>query len=180
MPTLDELKASLVDDTKDLRMNLGTVLGGGALDPKQRYTVALASALFLNDADLAEAIADDGREHLDDAAIADARASASIMAMNTVYYRFRHMVGKDSYQHRPAGLRMGRMAKPTTDKTTFELASMACAALAGCEACIKAHEDTLINSGAGEDGVHDAVRIAAVVRGFQTALLASKVPAATA
>lgn len=179
MPTLEDLKASLIDDTKDLRMNLGTVLGGGALDPKQRYTVALASALFLNDAELAGSIAEDGREHLDDDAIADARASASLMAMNTVYYRFRHMVGKESYQHRPAGLRMGRMAKPATDKATFELASMACAALAGCEACIKAHEDALIKAGVGEDGVNDAVRIAAVVRGFQTALLASKAPAAT-
>lgn len=173
MSLLDPLKESLGEDTKDLRLNLGTVLGGGSLDPKQRYLVALTSALFLNDAELAEAIRDDGREHLDDAALADAKAAAAIMAMNTTYYRFRHMVGKDAYQHRPAGLRMGRMARPSTDKTTFELASLACAALAGCEMCIKAHENTLLSEGAGEDKVHDAVRIAAVVRGFQTARLAS-------
>ncbi|MEW4566969.1 carboxymuconolactone decarboxylase family protein [Tautonia sp. JC769] len=180
MSLLDPLKESLGDDTKDLRLNLGSVLGGGSLDPRQRYTVALTSALFLNDAELAGAIADDGREALDDAAIADAKAAAALMAMNTTYYRFRHMVGKEAYQQRPAGLRMGRMARPATDKETFELASIACAALAGCEACIKAHEEALIKEGAGEEKVHDAVRIAAVVRGFQTALLASKAPTASA
>ena len=177
MSTLDTMKESLGDDTKDLRLNLGVVLGGGSLEPKPRFVVALTSALFLNDADLAEAIFDEGKEHLDADAVADARAAAAIMAMNTVYYRFRHMVGKESYAHRQAGLRMGRMARPTTDKTTFELASIACAALAGCEACIKAHEAGLIKEGASEEQVHDAVRIAAVVRGFQTALVASKAPA---
>lgn len=179
MSTLDALKESLGDDTKDLRLNLGAVLGGGSLDPRRRYAVALTSALFLGDPELADAIRDDGGEHLDDAAVADAKAAAAIMAMNTVYYRFRHMVGKDAYQHRPAGLRMGRMGRPATDKTTFELASMACAALAGCETCIKAHEEGLIKEGAGEDQVHDAVRIAAVVRGFQVALIAGKSPAAS-
>ncbi|QDV38920.1 carboxymuconolactone decarboxylase family protein [Tautonia plasticadhaerens] len=176
MSALDTLKESLIDDTKDLRLNLGAVLGGGSLEPRQRYLVALASALFLNDAELAGAIREDGAGHLDEAAVADAKAAASIMAMNTVYYRFRHMIGKEAYSHRQAGLRMGRMARPATDKATFELASMACAALAGCEACIKAHEEGLIKAGAGEEKVHDAVRIGAVVRGFQTALVASRLP----
>lgn len=174
MPSLDELKDAIDDDTKDLRLNLGNVLGGGALDARQRYAVALTSALFLGDADLAGAIGRDGAEHLDGATVADARAAAAIMAMNTTYYRFRHMIGKESYAHRQAGLRMTRMARPATDKVLFELASMACAALAGCEACIKAHEASLLKEGATEEQVHDAVRIASVVRGFQAALLASR------
>ncbi|RUL85299.1 alkyl hydroperoxide reductase [Tautonia sociabilis] len=174
MSALDTLKESLVDDTKDLRLNLGNVLSSGSLDARQRYSVALTSALFLNDEELAGAIREDGKEHLDDSAVADAKAAAAIMAMNTVYYRFRHMIGKESYAQRQAGLRMGRMARPATDKATFELASIACAALAGCEMCLKAHEAGLIKEGVSEEQVHDAVRIAAVVRGFQTALVASK------
>ena len=39
-------------------------------------------------------------------------AAAVLMAMNNVYYRFRHMVGKPSYQTKPARLRMNRIAKP--------------------------------------------------------------------
>ena len=37
------------------------------------------------------------------------------------------------------------------------------AALAGCELCIKNHEASLVQLGAGEDACHDAVRIAAVM-----------------
>ncbi|MEM9083297.1 MAG: carboxymuconolactone decarboxylase family protein, partial [Planctomycetota bacterium] len=69
-----------------------------------------------------------------------------------------------------ARLRMQRMAKPATDKRTFELISIACAALEGCELCVQNHEHALIEAGASEDQVHDAVRIAAVVSGFVVSL----------
>lgn len=179
MRTLDELKATLGDDTKDMRLNLGNVLDNGDLEPAERWAVALASAYFLRAGELVEAIATAGAAHLTPAAIADARAAAAIMGMNTVYYRFRHMIGKPSYSQRQAGLRMARMAKPATTKALFELASMACAVLAGCEMCIKAHEQSLLNEGYSEDRVHQAVRIAAVVNGFLIAT-AAEAPATVA
>jgi alkyl hydroperoxide reductase subunit D len=95
--------------------------------------------------------------------ISDAVAAAGLMAMNTVYYRFRHMLGKESYEARPPRLRMSRMIQPATSKLDFELMSLGCAALAGCEVCIKNHEASLLHLGASEDACHDAVRIAAVV-----------------
>jgi len=85
------------------------------------------------------------------------------MAMNTVYYRFRHMIGKESYSARPARLRMNRMNQPTTTKADFELMSLGCAALAGCEMCLKSHESSLLQLSLSEEACHDAVRIAAVV-----------------
>lgn len=173
MSSLEEMKASLVEDTKDLRLNLGSVLGGGPLEPKQRYGIALTCALFLNDPGLARAILEDGREHLDEASVADARASAAIMAMNSVYYRTRHLLSNPAYQNRPAGLRMSRVARPATSKAQFELNSMACAALAGCEVCLKSHEQSLRAEGVGEEQVHESVRIASVVSGFRTAMAAS-------
>jgi len=169
MPTLDELKASLPDETKDLRLNLGNVLDSGDLTPSERYAVALTSAMFLRADDLRDALLTAGAEHLSDDAIADARAAAAIMGMNTVYYRFRHMIGKESYSNRPAGLRMTRMAKPATSKGVFELASIACAALAGCELCLRSHEQSLLAEGYTEDRIHQAIRIAAVVNGFAVA-----------
>lgn len=169
MATLDSLKETLNDDTKDMRLNLTNVLGGGSLEPGQRFAVALTSALYLRAEDLAAAILDEGREYLDGATVADSKAAAAIMAMNTVYYRFRHMIAKDAYQQRPAALRMSRMGRPATTRALFELCSMACAVLAGCEACIKAHEQSLLKEGLNEDHVHDAVRIAAVVQGFLVA-----------
>ena len=100
----------------------------------------------------------------------DAKAAAAIMGMNTVYYRFRHMIGKESYEQLPARLRMTRMAKPATDKATFELCAMAVAALAGCEMCIRAHEESLMKEGVTAEGVLDCVRIAAVLAGSRVAM----------
>ena len=99
----------------------------------------------------------------------DAKAAAAIMAMNTVYYRFRHMVGKESYSKMPAGLRMNRMSRPATSIALFELCSIACAALEGCELCIQSHEAKL-TAELSENHVHEAVRIGAVIKGASVAL----------
>ena len=173
MASLSELKAMLGDETKDLRLNLDAVLRGNVIDLPASYAVALCSAIFIKDDELAGALIGEAGEQLSPEAIADARAAAAIMAMNTVYYRFRHMVEKPSYSSMPAGLRMNRMARPATSKALFELCSMACAALAGCQGCIQSHEASLLREGQTEAQVHEAVRIGAVVNGFSAAVFAA-------
>jgi alkyl hydroperoxide reductase subunit D len=165
-PALDALRDSLPDDLKDIRLNLSAVLAGENLTPPQAFGVALAAARFLRCPAVVQALESDARGGLGEAAgpvLSDAIAAAGLMAMNTVYYRFRHMVGKESYGARPPRLRMSRMAQPATGKADFELMSLGCAALAGCELCIRNHEASLVNLGVGEEACHDAVRIAAVV-----------------
>jgi len=177
MPTLDEFKSLLNDDTKDLRLNLGNVLDSGDLEPQERYAIALCSAVFLQEVELAEALIQQAGATLSPEAIADAKGAAAIMGMNTVFYRFRHMIGKESYTQRPAGLRMSRMLKPAVSKKLFEMCSMACAVLAGCEMCVRAHENSLLHEDVTEDRVQQVVRIAAVVQGFVVAVAASRVGA---
>ena len=165
-PALDACRDTLPDDLKDIRLNLAAVLAGEHLQPAQALGVALAAARFGRAHGLAAALEADIRAGLGDAAgpvVSDAVAAAGLMAMNTVYYRFRHMLGKESYEARSPRLRMSRMAQPATGKLDFELMSLACAALAGCELCIKNHEASLLHLGAGEEACHDAVRIADVV-----------------
>jgi alkyl hydroperoxide reductase subunit D len=165
-PALDALRETLPDDLKDIRLNLSSVLTGENLQPTQALGIALAAARFVRAKSLATAVESDIRGGLGDAAapvISDAVAAAGLMAMNTVYYRFRHMLGKESYEARPPRLRMSRMMQPATSKADFELMSLACAALAGCELCIKNHEASLVHLGVSEDACHDAVRIAAVI-----------------
>jgi alkyl hydroperoxide reductase subunit D len=170
--TLESLRQKLGDPTKDLKLNISSVLSSGALDETQRYTVAICSAIFLKDDQLTRVLVAEAGERVTKNQLADAKSAAAIMAMNTVFYRFRHMVGKESYQQIRAGLRMQCIAKPLSSKATFELCSLACAALAGCEMCIQSHEASLIKEGLREDQINDVVRIAAVVSGFQTALFA--------
>jgi lipoyl-dependent peroxiredoxin subunit D len=90
-------------------------------------------------------------------------AAAALMAMNNVYYRFRHMVGKPIYGEKPAGLRMNRLMQPATNRTDFELMALAVSAINGCEMCVRAHEKTVTEGGLTPDHVNDAVRIAATI-----------------
>lgn len=171
MSQIDVLRDKLPDAAKDLRLNLQTILRPENLSSDQVWGIALASVYFIGHAELRDAVlADATAAGISEAVIDDAKASASIMGMNTVYYRFRHLVEKPSYATMPARLRMMRMGQPQTDKVSFELMSMACAALAGCGMCITAHEATLTQHGVSEAAVHDSVRIAAVLQGTAVAL----------
>ena len=176
-PALDAIRDTLPDELKDIRLNLSSVLAGENLQPAQALGVALAAAVFVRCPPLVAALASDlGACAAPTAALilSDATAAAGLMAMNTVYYRFRHMLAKESYEARSPRLRMSRMAQPTTSKADFELMSLGCAALAGCEVCIKNHETSLLHLGVSEDACHDAARIAAVINAVACGL-----PAAT-
>jgi lipoyl-dependent peroxiredoxin subunit D len=171
LANLDGLRQTLPEPAKDMKLNLATVLSGDVLSPQQTWGVALSAAYFLRDARLRDAVLADARENgIGPDVVEDAQAAASLMGMNTVYYRFRHMVGKPGYETKKALLRMQWMAKPKTPRVDFELFSLACAALAGCQACIQSHEAAVVNGGLSEDHVHETVRIAAVVQGFSVAL----------
>ena len=171
MPAIDAIREKLPEAAKDLKLNIQAVLRPENLTSDQVWGVALASAYFIGNQDLAAALLADAKEAgVSDALIADAKASASIMGMNTVFYRFRHLIEKPSYNSIPARLRMIRMSQPLTDKTTFEIMSMACAALAGCGMCVQAHEATLLQHGVTEAAVNDIIRIAAVLQGTHIAL----------
>jgi alkyl hydroperoxide reductase subunit D len=102
--------------------------------------------------------------------IEDARAAAALMAMNNVFYRFRHVIGKETYERKPARLRMNRLAQPTSNKVDFELFSLAVSAINGCEMCVRAHEKAVLDGGLTEDHVFDAVRIASTMHAAAVSL----------
>ncbi len=170
MAALDAIRDALPEPARDIKLNLQAVLQPGALTPAQRWGVAVATAAAARNEALRDAILRDAAAEVDAAVIDDALAAASLMAMNNVYYRFRHMVGKPSYSEKPARLRMNRLVKPATSKVDFELFSLAVSAVNGCEACVRAHEQVVTQGGLSEDAVHDAVRIAAVLHAVAVAL----------
>jgi lipoyl-dependent peroxiredoxin subunit D len=166
MASLEVVRGELADAHKDTRLNLPAVLEGGNLNPEQRWGVAIACAFAARNERLKEALLHEARHALADRAepvIEDARAAASLMAMNNIYYRFRHMVGKESYASKRPGLRMNRLAQVLTNKVDFELVCLAVSALNGCEMCVRSHEKVVLDGGLSEDQVNDAVRIASVV-----------------
>ena len=177
MHSVESLRTNIPDVAKDIKLNLQSVLQPGALTPAQRWGVAIASAVAARNIALRDALIADAGMEVGGEVIDDAVAAAALMAMNNVYYRFRHLVGKESYSQMPARLRMQRIAKPLTNKVDFELFCLAVSAINGCEMCIRSHEEVVLKGGLSEDQVHDAVRIAATVN---AAALSIELPVLTA
>jgi len=167
---LEQLRGAIPDAAKDIRLNLQAVLRGGALSEAQRWGVAAAAAVAARHARLREAVLAAALTAAGTDVVGDAEAAAALMAMNNVYYRFRHMVGKPIYGEKPAGLRMNRLMQPATNRTDFELMALAVSAINGCEMCVRAHEKTVTDGGLTPDHVNDAVRIAATIYATAVAL----------
>lgn len=169
MDNVTNLASSIPDAAKDIRLNLQSVLGDGSLSEEQRLGIALACAFVSRNAELLDALLADAAK-LAPAWTEDAKAAAALMAMNNVFYRFRHMIGKPVYGTMPARLRMQRLAQPQTSKLDFELMCIAVSAIHGCEMCVRSHEHSLQELGASDAQVLDAVRIASVVYATSVAL----------
>jgi alkyl hydroperoxide reductase subunit D len=172
MAGLERLRGELPELARDLKLNLQTTLRGESLTAAQRWGVAIASAATARNRRLLDAVLADARAEpeIDEAVIEDALAAAALMGMNNVYYRFRHLVGKESYASKPARLRMNRLVRPASSKLDFELFCLAASAINACESCIRSHEEVITAGGLSEDAVHDAVRIAATIAGAAVAL----------
>jgi alkyl hydroperoxide reductase subunit D len=170
MATLAELREALPEAAKDLKLNLDNVLEAGTLSVSQVWGTAVACAIAARNPALKDAVLAEAAGKVSSEVIDDAKAAAALMGMNNVFYRFRHMVGKDAYTSKPARLRMQRIARPLTSKADFELFCLAVSAVNGCEACIRSHEKVVLEGGLTEDHVFDAARIAATLHGVAVAL----------
>ena len=144
MSAVEAIRAAIPEPARDIKLNLQSVLQQGSLSPAQRWGVAVASAIATGNHRLRDAILTDARAVVGPEVIDDALAAAALMAMNNVYYRFRHMIAKEAYEKMPARLRMQRIARPASNKTDFELFCLAVSAINGCETCIRSHEAVVL------------------------------------
>jgi alkyl hydroperoxide reductase subunit D len=170
---LSTLKNLIPEHAKDLKLNVSTVLstdGAPGLTETQILALALASAIAARNPTVLAEIEAIVAPRLDAAHVNAARAAASIMGMNNVYYRFLHLVANDEYAKLPARLRMNVIGNPGVDKTDFELYSLAVSAINGCGTCVASHERVVRKAGVSAEGVQSAVRIAAVIHGIAVAL----------
>ncbi len=170
MHSLETLRNAIPEVAKDLKLNLGAVLQPGNLTLDQVWGVAVATAIASRSPQLRQAVLEDALLTVSPQVVDDGKAAAVLMAMNNVYYRFRHMVGKAEYSEKPARLRMQRLAQVASNKADFELFCLAVSAVNGCEACVRSHEEVILAAGLSTEQVQDAVRIAATMHGVAVAL----------
>jgi alkyl hydroperoxide reductase subunit D len=168
--SIEALKQRLPDYAKDLKLNLSSLASEPALTDQQRAGAFVASALAARNPAVTEAMLAEFGPKLSPEALAAAKAAASIMAMNNVYYRFTHLVAAPDYKAMPAKLRMNVMAKPGVDKADFELWSLAVSAINGCGMCVDSHEKIVRQHGVSPEAVQAVVRIAAVVHAVAATL----------
>jgi lipoyl-dependent peroxiredoxin subunit D len=159
-----KLAEGFPDVAKDVRINLQNVLQPATLNADQVWGTAIACAHAARNDALKLALEADARTAgVSDGAVADAKAAAVLMGMNNVFYRFKHVIGKDDYEKKPARLRMQRLAQVASNKADFELFCLAVSAINNCHSCMAAHEAAVLKQGLTEDHVLDSIRIAATI-----------------
>lgn len=168
---LSQFRDQIPDFGRDIRLNVESVLTGESpLSPRQTWGTALACAYALGSRELVELCGDEGGAVIDDALRTAARAAATIMAMNNVYYRSTHLMDDAALKKMPARLRMNVIGKPGIDKAEFELMSFAVSALAGCGQCLTAHLHELRKAGLSDEAVQTALRLSSVLNAAAAAL----------
>src|SRR5262245_65226767 len=129
--SIESLKSQLPEYAKDLKLNLSSLAAETVLSQQQKAGTFVASALAARNAAVSEALVAEFAPKLTPEALTAAKAAASIMAMNNIYYRFTHLASSPDYRTMPAKLRMNVIAKPGVDKADFELWSLTVSAING-------------------------------------------------
>lgn len=173
MSDLDSIRKALPDSARDIRLNLGSMLGNDGLPElaaDQKWGAALAAAIAARNVRLTRVIEALAAENTSAQVLEGARISASIMAMTNIYYRAMHMAGDADLSGLPAGLRMNGLGKHGLSQGDFELFGLAASVIKGCENCIRAHVAGAREHGASVQAVQAVIKLAAVLHAAATVL----------
>src|ERR1700733_11438972 len=168
---LDQLIDGLPAYAKDLKLNYSSLVRQNMeLTPQQLWGTVVASAIATRNPELTAAVLEEGAKQLSAQVLDAAKAAASVMGMNNIYYRFLHLTSNEKYGTMPARLRMNVMRTHGVDHIDFELWSLAVSAINGCGKCIEAHEKIILDKGVSEETVLAVVRVASVIHAIGVVL----------
>jgi alkyl hydroperoxide reductase subunit D len=173
-PNTDLPKLNFISNTdykyiRDLKINTLNALKFQHLTEKESILIFLAVAINQNNRLLIDKLIEKAKKlTISDNEIAEIFSLVSLLNINNVYYRFRHFIEKDFYNLANPGIKMSIMMNPLLGKELFELLSLCVSAINGCEMCVKSHEASVIQHGASQEKIHDAIRATAIVKGFCT------------
>ena len=163
MSWVDQVKESIPDHSKDIKLNLDAVMNRSGLDEVDAHACAFAAALAANNGDLAFEISMNGPLMGTDEREA-AKTAASLMGMNNLYYPFVEMTEDADLKGLPPGLRMNAYANHGgVSKKKFEMYALAASIVGKCHFCVKNHYDVLKKEGMTVLELQAVGKIAAVV-----------------
>jgi alkyl hydroperoxide reductase subunit D len=161
---VEQVKDSIPEWSKDIKLNLDSVINRSPLDPVDTHAIALACALAAANGPLALAIQlfsplPDNKLQAD-----AAKTAASLMGMNNIYYPFVEMTGDTDLKNLPAGLRMNAYANHAgVSKKQFEMYALAASIIGKCHFCVKNHYDVLKKEGMTTQELQHVGKIASVI-----------------
>jgi alkyl hydroperoxide reductase subunit D len=170
--SLAQLIGALPDYARDQKLNLDTLANETILSEQQKWGCFLASAYATGEPSVVKALKSETDPRLSIEALVAVKRAASIMAMNTVYYRAINMLQNHDYRAAPANLSMTSLTDPGIDKIDFELWALSVSAVQGCASCLNAHEAELHKRSVSTSRVLAAIRIAAVVNAASSVMRA--------
>ena len=163
MSWVDQVKESIPDHSKDIKLNLDAVINRSGLDEVDAHACAFAAAIAAGNGDLAFEISMNGPLMGTDEREA-AKTAASLMGMNNIYYPFVEMTEDADLKGLPPGLRMNAYANHGgVSKKKFEMYALAASIVGKCHFCVKNHYDLLKKEGMTVLELQAVGKIAAVV-----------------
>lgn len=163
MSWVDQVKESIPDHAKDIKLNLDAVMNRSGLDEVDAHACAFAAAIAANNGDLAFEISMNGPLAGTDEREA-AKTAAALMGMNNVYYPFVEMTEDPDLKGLPPGLRMNAYATHGgVSKKKFEMYALAASIVGKCQFCVKNHYDLLKKEGMTVTELQMVGKIAAVI-----------------
>jgi alkyl hydroperoxide reductase subunit D len=163
MSWVDQVKESIPDHSKDIKLNLDAVMNRSGLDEVDAHACAFAAAVAAGNGDLAFEISMNGPLMGTDEREA-AKTAASLMGMNNIYYPFVEMTEDADLKGIPPGLRMNAYANHGgVSKKKFEMYALAASIVGKCHFCVKNHYDVLKKEGMTVLELQAVGKIAAVI-----------------
>jgi len=161
MSWVDQLKDSLPEYAKDIKLNLDAVINRSTIDSEHATYISIAAAFSTGNAKLLTFIVANATDEVEKNA---ALTAGSIMAQNNVWYPFVEMVNDVNLKGLPAQLRMNAITSHGgTTKAKFEAYSLASSIIGKCNFCVKAHYETLKQEGYSVEQLRDIGRIASTI-----------------
>jgi alkyl hydroperoxide reductase subunit D len=170
MTWVEQLKESIPDYAKDIKLNLDAVINRSTIDPDDATYIAIAAAFATGNAKLLSFIVASATDEVEKNA---ALSAGSIMAQNNVWYPYIEMADDANLKGLPAQLRMNAITSHGgTTKGKFEAYSLASSIIGKCHFCVKAHYETLKQEGYSVEQLRDIGRIAATINALSKILSA--------
>ena len=170
MTWVDQLKDSLPEYAKDIKLNLDAVINRSSIDSEHATYISIAAAFATGNGKMLAFITANANDEIEKNA---ALTAGAIMAQNNVWYPFIEMADDVNLKGLPAQLRMNAITSHGgTTKGKFEAYSLASSIVGKCHFCVKAHYETLKEEGYTVEQLRDIGRIAATINALAKILSA--------